>query len=41
MNVENQEYISRLAKENVNLKIKNTILLTKHAVYDLLFDSQR
>lgn len=38
MNVENQEYISRLAKENVNLKIKNTILLTKHAVYDLLFD---
>jgi hypothetical protein len=38
MNAENQEYVSRLAKENINLKIKNTILLTKHAVYDLLFD---
>lgn len=36
--MENQDYIAKILKENVNLKIKNSVLLAKQSVYDILFD---
>lgn len=33
-----EDYITKIVKENVNLKIKNQILCSKLAVYDVIFD---